>query len=102
MRIEAFIVLVFIVIVILQIILFFKIWGMTNNVKEMRDYFLRKEDAKNKAEKDNYFFNSGEKVVYDGRIYEVVEQLSQGMVKCKEVETGRLYSLQGADLKQYN
>lgn len=102
MRIEAFIVLVLIVVGILNIILFFKIWGMTNNVKEMRDYFLRKEDAKRNAEDDKYFFNSGEKVVHNGRIYEVVEQLSQGMVKCKDVETGRLHSLQGADLKHYN
>ena len=52
-------------------LLFFKIWGMTNNVREMRDYFLREEDAKSNAEKDNYFFNIGEKVVYNGRIYEV-------------------------------
>lgn len=102
MRIEAFIVLVLIVVGILNIILFFKIWDMTNNVKEMRDYFLREEDAKRKAEDGKYFFNAGEKVVYDGRIYEVVEQHSQGMVKCKDVGTGRLYSLQDADLKPYN
>lgn len=60
---EAFMVLVLIVVGILNIILFFKIWGMTNNVKEMRDYFLREEDAKSNAEMDNYFFNVGEKVV---------------------------------------
>lgn len=61
---EAFMVLVLIVVGILNIILFFKIWGMTNNVREMRDYFLREKDAKSNAEKDDYFFNIGEKVVY--------------------------------------
>lgn len=75
---------------------------MTNNVKEMRDYFLREEDARKKAEEEKYFFNSGEKVIYEGKIYEVVENLSQGKCKCKDIKTGHLYSLQGAELKLYN
>lgn len=46
---EAIIAIVTIIWSILGIILFFKIWGMTNNVKEMRDFILR-----------NNYINNGE------------------------------------------
>jgi len=29
---------------VLQIILFFKIWGMTNDVRKLRDFFIKRED----------------------------------------------------------
>lgn len=29
---------------VLQIILFFKMWGMTNDIKEMRNKYLKEED----------------------------------------------------------
>lgn len=111
---EEFIVLVLIVFGILQIILFFKIWGMTNNVKEMRNYFLKDEDAKkqesirkrnaeaHKVEKEKYLFYIGELVVYEGRIYEVVDHLSQGKCKCKDVKNGSLHSLHSSALETYN
>ncbi len=31
---------------ILSIILFFKVWGMTNDVKELKQYFLKSENQK--------------------------------------------------------
>lgn len=39
---------------ILQIILFFKVWGMTNDIKEIRNKYLKDEDEKRrqKAEYD--------------------------------------------------
>lgn len=44
-----FIYLLFIVFGILQIILFFKIWGMTNNVNEIKNiirWYIKEQDAK--------------------------------------------------------
>ena len=35
---------------VLQIILFFKMWGMTNDIKEMRNKYLKDEDAKRRKE----------------------------------------------------
>lgn len=35
---------------VLQIILFFKVWGMTNNIREMRDKYLKDEDEKRRKE----------------------------------------------------
>ena len=37
---ETFMAIVFLVFGILQIILFFKIWGMTNNVKKLKMSFM--------------------------------------------------------------
>lgn len=96
-----FVFIIVIVFGILQIILFFKIWGMTNNVKEMRDYFLKEKDAKEKAQNEKYFFNIGEQVVCEGRIYEVVDNLPQEMCKCRDVKTGTLCSLKSSELRAY-
>ena len=35
---------------ILQIILFFKVWGMTNDIKEIRNKYLKDEDEKRRQE----------------------------------------------------
>lgn len=37
---------------VLQIILFFKLWGMTNDIKEIRNKYLKDEDEKRRAEAD--------------------------------------------------
>lgn len=35
---------------VLQIILFFKMWGMTNDIREMRNKYLKDEDEKRRKE----------------------------------------------------
>lgn len=35
---------------VLQIILFFKVWGMTNDIKEIRNKYLKDEDEKIRKE----------------------------------------------------
>lgn len=35
---------------VLQIILFFKVWGMTNDIREIRDKYLKDEDEKRRKE----------------------------------------------------
>ena len=103
MRIEVFIILVF---AVLQIILFFKIWGMTNDVRKLRMHFIPEiQDNKIIPEiQDNktpYYFNVGEQVMYQGKVYDVIEILGGGMCKCMDIETGRYYSLKCDDLQVY-
>lgn len=39
--------IVFVIFAILQIILFFKIWGMTNDIREIKNKYLHPEDLDN-------------------------------------------------------
>ena len=94
MRIEVFIILVF---AVFQIILFFKIWGMTNDERKLRMHFIP-EIQDNKTP---YYFNVGEQVMYQGKVYDVIEILGGGMCKCMDIETGRYYSLKCDDLQVY-
>ena len=41
-----FLTIVLLVFGVLQIVLFFKIWGMTNDIREMRNEYLKDEDEK--------------------------------------------------------
>ena len=45
-----FLTIVLLVFGVLQIILFFKVWGMTNDIKEIRNKYLKDEDEKRRAE----------------------------------------------------
>ena len=48
-----FLTIVLLVFGVLQIVLFFKIWGMTNDIREMRNKYLKDEDEKVLAEVTN-------------------------------------------------
>lgn len=86
---------IFLVFAVLQIILFFKIWGMTNDVRKLRKHFV--SDLQDN--KTPYYFNVSEQVMYQGKVYEVIEILGDGMCKCMDIETGRYYSLKCDDLQ---
>lgn len=45
-----FLTIVLLIFGVLQIILFFKVWGMTNDIKEMRNKYLKDEDEKRRKE----------------------------------------------------
>lgn len=45
-----FLTIVLLIFGVLQIILFFKIWGMTNDIREIRDKYLKDEDEKRRKE----------------------------------------------------
>lgn len=49
-----FLTIILLIFGVLQIILFFKVWGMTNDIKEIRNKYLKDEDEKRrqKAEYD--------------------------------------------------
>ena len=49
-----FLTIILLIFGVLQIILFFKVWGMTNDIREIRNKFLKDEDEKRR-----------EKAVYD-------------------------------------
>lgn len=89
-----FISLVVFVFGILQIILFFKLWGMTNDIRTIRKHLVPEQKTE-----DKYYINVGEQVRYEGKTYEVVENFGMGICKCKDIETGRFYSLQRSDLE---
>lgn len=41
-----FLTIILLIFGVLQIILFFKVWGMTNDIKEIRNKYLKDEDEK--------------------------------------------------------
>lgn len=45
-----FLTIVLLVFGVLQITLFFKVWGMTNDIKEIRNKYLKEEDEKKRKE----------------------------------------------------
>lgn len=45
-----FLTIVLLIFGVLQIILFFKIWGMTNDIREIRNKYLKNEDEKRREE----------------------------------------------------
>lgn len=65
---------------ILQIILFFKIWRMTNDVRELKNHFI---DEERNNDKEHCSFNIGDKVIYEHRKFEVLEILTHGLCKCR-------------------
>lgn len=45
-----FLTIVLLIFGVLQIILFFKVWGMTSDIKEIRNKYLKDEDEKRRKE----------------------------------------------------
>lgn len=45
-----FLTIILLIFGVLQIILFFKVWGMTNNIREIRDKYLKDEDERRRKE----------------------------------------------------
>lgn len=45
-----FLTIVLLIFGVLQIILFFKVWGMTNDIKEIRNKYLKDEDERMRKE----------------------------------------------------
>ena len=45
-----FLTIILLIFGVLQIILFFKVWGMTNDIREIRNKYLKDEDEKRREE----------------------------------------------------
>ena len=58
---EAFVVIISLIWGILSLILFFKIWGMTNNVEKFTKIYIREKDIENNLLKSRYFKLIGDK-----------------------------------------
>lgn len=112
----SFSILIFLVTIVwgvLNIILFFKIWGMVDDVRELKEYFLKQAPHKNLEENKHteeknvkpsltpvqvnwkHKFNIGDIVIYkesgkELRIAQVLEKEYQ--YKCELPETGELLS----------
>lgn len=48
-----FLTIVLLIFGVLQIILFFKVWGMTNDIKEIRNKYLKDEDEKRRQKTEH-------------------------------------------------
>ena len=48
-----FLTIILLIFELLQIILFFKVWGMTNDIKEIRNKYLKDEDEKRRQEAEH-------------------------------------------------
>lgn len=48
-----FLTIILLIFGVLQIILFFKVWGMTNDIKEIRNKYLKDEDEKRRQETEH-------------------------------------------------
>ena len=48
-----FLTIILLIFRVLQIILFFKVWGMTNDIKEIRNKYLKDEDEKRRQEAEH-------------------------------------------------
>lgn len=48
-----FLTIILLIFGLLQIILFFKVWGMTNDIKEIRNKYLKDEDEKRRQEAEH-------------------------------------------------
>lgn len=122
-----FISIIIIVFGILQIILFFKLWGMTNNVSEMKnmmELFLRKDFQRKgnldestpsnitdniEFDKENFpsntKFNKGDIVLYipENTKLIVIGYISPNIFKCKTIDgTNKTYCFQEEYLDKQN
>ena len=103
---ETFIILIILIFGILQLILFFKIWGMTNDIREIKEKYLSSTDPKKSiSPAQSTEFNVGELVVHiktnkQMRIKEITED---GKYSCY---TGGGASHEGdftaAEIKRFN
>lgn len=48
-----FLTIILLIFGVLQIILFFKVWEMTNDIREIRDKYLKDEDEKRRKEAEH-------------------------------------------------
>lgn len=48
-----FLTIILLIFGLLQIILFFKVWGMTNDIKEIRNKYLKDEDENRRREAEH-------------------------------------------------
>jgi hypothetical protein len=48
-----FLTIILLIFGVLQIILFFKVWGMTNDIKEIRNKYLKDEDEKRRQKAEH-------------------------------------------------
>jgi uncharacterized protein YodC (DUF2158 family) len=87
---ESLIAIISIVVGVLNIILFFKIWGMTNNVNEIRNLLVDSKERKKNQTKSK--FNVGDYVTvksYNG-VMEIVDIYDDGSYNCIDVNSNEI------------
>lgn len=85
---ETFIILASLVYAILCTILFFKVWGMCNDVKELKNYFIKQSTTQhltpNTTPIVENVFEVGQTVIYPpaNRVMIVKEIDAEGLISC--------------------
>lgn len=79
-----FITIVSIVVCVLNIVLFFKVWGMCNNVKRIAEYFCGDEYSKSTIDIDNGA-NARKAMVAELKV--IAKKLAASMLKTMRIST---------------
>lgn len=99
-----FISVIFFICGILQIILFFKIWGMTNNVYEIKNLIessVKEKHVKSvKVAPECNNFVPGDIVVYEKtrERFKIIKNVDENRYDCEAIEGGTHYILNSIDL----
>ena len=108
-------IIVLLIISILCIILFFKIWGMCNDTRQIRDFLLSHEDAQSLPANNDYLETVNEtKSIEDTLLYEwvrdvnskqryrVVKILEDGKLICINSKTAEEKTFEQSEVELYN
>ena len=94
---QTFIILASLVYAILCIILFFKVWGMCNDVRELKNYFIKVQGVEtialpaNNENTEDGVFEAGQTVIYPPmqRVMIVKEITDDGLIACVSYNKGK-------------
>lgn len=94
--------IIIIVFGILQIILFFKLWGMTNDIKEIKNKYIGKAPELTISPSPKIAFNIGDIVTYTktGDKFKIDKIASEDTYNCSSEDGSIHYVLNGGDLRR--
>lgn len=90
---------------ILQIILFFKVWGMTNDVRKIKNIFelnIKQQDTLNYSTKLAPSFSLGEVVTYKKtqEKFIIKRKITEDLFECSSLDTNTGYTLNRNELQK--
>ena len=94
---QVFTILATLVYAVLCIILFFKVWGMCNDVRELKNYFIKAHGVESivpqtsNKEVEDGIFEPGQTVIYPPmqRVMIVKEITADGLIACVSYNKGK-------------
>ena len=87
---------------VLQIILFFKVWGMTNDVRKMASHFCKQDEMpsyhpSNSQHSCEEHDKEGKFAIYkpENFMVKILSEDSGNVFKCSRIGTGEIYYFKG-------